>query len=168
MSEPQYRSVTRTIPIVELPPELRNALVTHADQKKLRLIEAKAWLTHRENTASKTLLGRLLRRRSNHADPDTWHEMAFVVHSTHLLLASRGDSRPTHVDVMSVPLLTATLTRRARRADAPSDDGFEIGGFEAAKTVFMALGSGPAAEECLSAAKTAIEGATSDKRPGGG
>ena len=119
MSEPLYRNVTRSIPVPELPAELRNALHTHANQKKLGLIAARAWLTHRESTASRTLLARVFRRSFGAKEVDAWQEIAFVLHATHILLAARGQLRPGHVDVFSLPLANAAFTNGA--------DGFDPG-----------------------------------------
>ena len=98
----------------------------------------------------------------NPLDPELWREMALVIHETHLFFAVHAASCPTKVDVFIVPLSSATCTRRTARTDAPSDDGFDIGGFgpePAAAVHFMPLGAGPEAEACLSATKAAIDAA---------
>jgi hypothetical protein len=160
MSAPLYRSQTRSIPIPELPAALRNALLTHADKKKLKLVKAHAWLTQRENPASATMFGKLFKKRSNNADPDAVHEMVLVVHATHLLVGTSGALRGT--SIFSLPLLGATITRGSA-LDAPSDDGLTIGGFPgdhgSSGTHFMGLGAGDAAEACVLAALAAVEGA---------
>jgi hypothetical protein len=169
MSAPLYRSQTRSIPIPDLPAALRNAFLMHAERKKLKLIRAHAWLTRRENPASGTMLGRLLRKRVNAADPDAEHEMVLVVHATHLLVGTSGARRGT--SVLSLPLLAATVTRGSLRAghhragagDVPDDDGLTISGFPdeggSSGTYFMGLGAGADAEACVHAALAAVEAA---------
>jgi hypothetical protein len=164
MKAPLYRSETRSIPIPDLPSALRNALLMHADRKKLRLIKASAWITNRENARSETMFGKLFGRRSNNADPDASHEMVLVIHETHLLVGTSGPVRGT--TILSLALLAATLTRGSLlRGDAvPSDDGLTISGFPggehgAAATYFMGLGAGAAAESCVEAAMAAVDAA---------
>jgi hypothetical protein len=169
MSAPLYRSQTRSIPIPELPAALRNALLTHADTKKLKLVAANAWLTHRENPASETMFGKLFSKRANSADPDAAHDMVLVLHATHLLVGTSGPVRGTAV--LSLPLLVATVTRGSLLAgrvsrpglDVPSDDGLTIRGFPGEQgnpgTYFMGLGAGAAADACRHAVMAAVEGA---------
>ncbi len=166
MSAPLYRSETRSIPIPQLPASLRNALLTHADREKLKLIEARAWLTRRENPASQTIFGRLFSKRSNDADPDAEHDMVLVVHATHLLVGTSGARRGT--SILSLPLLVATVIRgsvlagrlQAVAVEVPSDDGLTISGFPGdggnPGIYFMGLGAGAAAEECVKAVMEAI------------
>lgn len=158
-SAPRYRSETRSVPIPSLPSTLRNALLTHADKKKLKMVDAHAWLTHRENPASQTMLGRLLRKRSNDADPDVAHDMVLVLHATHLLVGTSGAQCGTKI--RSLTLLLAT----AKRGD-DRDDGLTIGGFTPtatdAPTYFMGLGADADAEACVLAVLEAVEAA---KRP---
>lgn len=169
MSAPLYRSETRSIPIPQLPAALRNALFMHAEAKKLKLATARAWLTRRENPPSETMFGKLLKKRSNGADPDAEHEMVLVVHDTHLLVGTSGARRGT--SILSLPLLVATVTRGSLLAarlhtgaiDVPSDDGLTISGFPghdgSPGTYFMGLGAGAAAAECAHAALAAVEAA---------
>jgi hypothetical protein len=169
MSAPLYRSQTRSIPIPDLPAVLRNALLTHADTKKLKLVAAQAWITRRENPASQTMFGKLFGKRSNNADPDAAHEMVLVVHATHLLVGTSGASRGT--SILSLPLLGATVTRgsllagllKGSAVDGPGDDGLTISGFPGANgnagTYFMGLGAGAAAEACVLATLAAVEAA---------
>lgn len=163
MKAPLYRSETRSIELTDVPAALRIALVTHAERKKLRLVKTRVWLTKRENARSDTMFGKLFGRRSNHADPDTSHEMVLVVHATHLLVGTSGPVRGT--TVLSLPLLSATLTRGSglKSADVPSDDGLTIAGFPgdhgASATYFMGLGAGAAAESCVEAAMAAVDAA---------
>ena len=150
---PLYRSQTRPIPIPALPSLLRNALFMHADKKKLKMKEAHAWLTHRENPASETMLGKLFGKRSNEADPDADHDMVLVVHATHLLMGTSCVSVGT--SIRSLLLLAATATRGNER-----DDGLTIGGFPAddvdSAPYFMGLGAGADAEECVRAVMAAV------------
>lgn len=175
MNAPRYRSETRSTSIGELPTDLRAALVSYAENRKLKLILASFWQTHCENPVASTLLGKLLGKRANPSDPDAFHDMVLVVHASHLLLATSGRSRGT--TVFSVPLLLATLTRGglgATRRDGAfgraDDDGMNIGGFSedngASGTGFMGLGAGPAAEACVLAATAAIADAVSAAQPG--
>lgn len=169
MSAPLYRSETRSIPIPELPAALRNALLMHADRQKLKLVKGQAWITRRENPPSTTMFGKLFKKRSNDADPDTEHEMLLVVHETHLLVGTSGARRGT--TILSLPLLVATVTRGSLLAgrlpsaalDVPSDDGVTISGFPGEHgnqgTYFMGLGAGAAAEECVRAVLAAVAGA---------
>ena len=169
MSAPLYRSQTRSSSIAELPTDLRNALTTHADTKKLQLVNARAWVTHRENPASESMFGKLFGRRANSVDPDAAHDMVLVLHATHLLVGSSGAVRGTKV--MSLPLLVSTVTRgslvasRLQRpaSDTPSDDGLTISGFPGEHgqpgTYFMGLGAGAEAEACVQAVMAALEAA---------
>jgi len=153
MNAPLYRSQTRSIPIPSLPSTLRNALLTFADTKKLKMVGAQAWLTHRENPASTTMLGKLLKKRVNAADPDAEHDLVLVVHGTHLLIGASGSARGTKVH--GVPLAKATMTRE-RGADA----GLTIGGFAGEPTThFMGLEAGVDADACVEAVTRAIEAA---------
>lgn len=169
MSAPLYRSETRSIPVVDLPAALRNALLTHADTKKLKLIATHAWLTHRENPASTSVFGKLFGKRSNSADPDAAHDMVLVLHATHLLVGTSGAQRGT--TILSLPLLVASVTRgsllagrlQKTSAELPSDDGLTISGFPGDQgnpgTYFMGLGPGADAEACLQAVMAAVESA---------
>ncbi len=156
MNAPLYRSQTRSIPIPSLPSSLRNALLTYADTKKLKMVGAQAWLTHRENPAATTLLGKLLKKRANAGDLDAEHDLLIVVHATHVLVGASGASRGTKVH--GVPLTLATVTR-----DHGADGGLTIGGFPGdASTHFVGLAAGPDADACVQALTSAIEAA---KRP---
>ncbi|CAN5917239.1 hypothetical protein BH11MYX4_BH11MYX4_49210 [soil metagenome] len=156
---PLYRSETRSVPIPSLPSTLRNALLTHADKKKLKMVAAHAWLTHRENPASETMFGKLFGKRSNRADPDASHDMLLVLHATHLLVGTSGVTGGTKI--RSLSLLHATAKR-----GSDADAGLTIGGFPPtaadAPTYFMGLGAGPAAEACVLAVLDALDAA---KRP---
>ena len=174
MNAPRYRSETRSTTLGDLPSDLRAALVSHAEKRKLKLILASVWQTHRENPVASTMLGKLLGRRANASDPDAFHDMVLVIHASHLLLATSGRSRGT--SVFSVPLLLATLTRGGLVANGhdgalerPGDDGMNIGGFSedngASGTGFMGLGAGPAAEACVLAATAAMADAKSAVPP---
>ena len=169
MSTPLYRSETRSVPIPQLPSVLRNALLTHADTKKLKLVKAHAWVTTRENPASTTMFGRLFKKRANSADADAVHDMVLVVHETHLLVGTSGARRGT--SILSLPLLVATATRgsllaarmQTRAVDLPGDDGLTISGFPGDAgnpgTYFMGLGAGAAAEACVDAVLAAVAAA---------
>lgn len=151
MNAPLYRSQTRSIAIPSLPSTLRNALLTYADTKKLKMVGARAWLTHRENPASTTMLGKLLKKRVNAADPDAEHDLVLVVHATHLLIGASGTARGTKIH--SVTLAKATMTRGA-------DGGLTIGGFAGEPTThLMGLGAGAEADACAEAVTRAIEAA---------
>lgn len=156
---PLYRSETRSVPIPSLPSTLRNALLTHADKNKLRMVAAHAWLTHRENPASGTMFGKLFGKRSNRADPDASHDMVLVLHATHLLVGTSGATCGTKIRSLSLLLATA---KRGNDADA----GLTIGGFPPTAvdplTYFMGLGAGADAEACVLAVLGAVEAA---KRP---
>ena len=168
MNAPRYQSETRSTTIGDLPSDLRGALIAHAEKRKLKLILASVWQTHRENPASATMFGRLLGKRVNEADQDASHDMVLVLHASHLLVGTSGRRRGT--TVFSVPLLLATLTRgglvatgRGGAFEAPSDDGLNIAGFAekdgAAGSHFMGLGAGAVAEACVLAAMAAVDGA---------
>lgn len=169
MSAALYRSETRTVPIVDVPTALRNALLTHADTKKLKLVSTNAWVTHRENPASRSVFGKLFGKRSNSADPDAEHDMVLVLHGTHLLVGTSGAVRGT--TILSLPLLVATVTRgsllagRVQRPsqELPGDDGLTIGGFPGDQgnpgTYFMGLGPGADAAACVQAVMAAVESA---------
>lgn len=169
MSAPLYRSQTRSILVSALPSTLRNALLTHADGKKLAMVATSAWLTHRENPPSTTMFGKLFGKRSNDVDPDAEHDMVLVLHATHLLVGTSGARRGT--TILSLPLLVATATRggllagRTQRSnvDSPSDDGLTISGFPgdhgSPGTYFMGLGAGADADACVRAVMSALEAA---------
>ncbi len=163
MNGPLYRSQTRSLLVVDLPTALRNAMLMHADHKKLKLVRCPTWLTHRENPASKTLFGKLFGKRSNRVDPDAAHDLALVLHATHLLVGTSGPLRGTAV--LSLPLLVATATRGSR----PSDDGLTIHGFPGdggnAGTYFVGLGPGADAEACVEAVFAALEAAKNPPSP---
>jgi len=168
MNAPRYRSETRSTTIGDLPSDLRAALIAHADKRKLKLILASVWQTHRENPPSRTMFGKLFGKRVNGADLDAAHDMVLVLHASHIFVGTSGRRRGT--SVFSLPLLLATLSRGGLVAtgpggafEAPSDDGLNIGGFPekdgAPGSHFMGLGAGDAAEACVLAATAAIDGA---------
>jgi hypothetical protein len=178
MTAPLYRSQTRSVPIADLPATVRNALLTHADTKKLRLVSTRAWLTQRENPASETMFGKLFGKRSNSADPDAAHDMVLLLHATHLLVGTSGAVRGT--TILSLPLLSATVTRGSLLAgrlqrpnqDLPSDDGLTISGFPGdhgnSGTYFMGLGAGADADACVQAVMAAVEAAKNPALPAPG
>ena len=153
MNPPLYRSQTRSIPIPSLPSALRNALLTHADSKKLKMAQAQAWLTHRENPLSTTMLGKLLKKRANPADGDAEHDLVLVVHATSLLFGASGAARGTKI--RSILLTEATVTR-----DRGADGGLTIAGFSTEPvTCFMALAPGAESDACADAVTSAIAAA---------
>lgn len=165
MSSPLYTSRTRELPFSEVPEPLRQALTDHATKGVLVLDHVRVWITHRENPESSSFLGRLFGRRSNPADPDPEHDMALVLHSTHLLVGTHGPSRGTAI--LSLPLLQATVARGSllagrlgADADTPTDDGLSISGFPGSDgrpgSYFMGLGPGADAEACVEAVTAAL------------
>ena len=165
MALPLYESQTSSSAISELPARLRSALILHADAQKIHLVNSRTWLTHRKNPVAKGVIGKLLGRRSNSADPDAEHHMVLVLHETHVLIGSYGAERGA--SILSLLKTSASVSRGTEsgaalgeKMDLPSDDGLTIHGFPSVEgrlgSCFFGLGPGQHAEECVALVLAAL------------
>lgn len=159
-----YERTSGRITMAELPEQMRSAIAAHADGRQLVIDPASpVWLHHSVNRPSSSAVGRLLGRRANSADPDAEHDVAVVLHRTHVLITTAGARRG--VAVLSLPLVQASVSpgTRVQLPGAGVDAGFSISGFPGDEgrpgSFFIGVGPEPAGTECQEAVRTAVTAA---------
>lgn len=157
---PSYVRHTQSVRLEQLPTRMHSKLTEHAESRQIGLDNIRLWLTQSQNPAATSGLSKLLRRRANPTDPDDEHSTAVVLHPTQFLVVIDGAKRGT--SVLSLPLAQASVAAGLGTAFNPGASeaaGFTITGFpgEQAGSFYVGLGSEPAAAECFSAVRAAID-----------
>lgn len=162
---PLYLRQTRAVELSSLPEALRRALGDWASGHQLSLDNTRVWHTRSENPPGEGFFAKLLGRRSNPVDPNSFHDAALLLHPTQLIVANLSEK--SGVMAMGVALVQTSVTRGSALAGrfgaaAPADDGISIAGFPGAPgrpgTWFFGMGA-PDADACFAAVESAVRAA---------
>ncbi len=149
-----YTRQTTEISVAEAPRPLAAALKKHAEERQLKLENVRCWLTRSDNPPAEGFFGKLLGRRANPVDPNSWSMTLVVLHPTHILVSMHTESGLS--GTLSAPLLQLALKRGT---GGGITGGFTLTGFPAEgqpASYYVGLGSEPVADECMQRVEAAL------------